>query len=779
MGREESPSPSSSSLKSQLAVEICYISTRPIACAHIQRNTSHFIDWCSILRVEDDAQVDAIRKQYHKLEALSMSMPGSMYEVLNHFVFVFLALQLHPDKNKHSKAELAFKLVHEAYTCLSDTSKRKAFNLERRKYFCRECNRIPFVKLESPANFHGPKPNTNRSGSNKIMQDIRDRFREEASVIENCLRATALSRKESPMFDPGSFLDRKKSRDELPVFNPSDYVFQGYPHIRTKIYDKNQYFERRNNVVYEQRRGSCDFPIFEHRQEIRMYKKLPAGSCALDLTQMHNLAAKICWPANGDFRGSPHPHVTLLKGPPTIPRHKDFLAAVALVLLLALINAINGEAGKGRQCDRQLALEPRPHSVSIIEFGAVGDGKTLNTIALQNAVFYLKSFADKGGAQLYVPPGRWLTGSFNLTSHLTLFLDKGAIIIGSEDPSHWEVVDPLPSYGRGIELPGPRYRSLINGYKLEDVVITGDNGTIDGQGFVWWDWFNSHSLNYSRPHLVEFEQSDKIVISNVSFVNAPAYNIHPVYCSNVHVHNTTIYAPPDSPYTVGIVPDSSNDICIEDSSISVGHDAISLKSGWDEYGISYGRPTAHVHIRSAFLQSKTGSSISFGSEMSGGISNILVEDVALQNSFSGIEFRTTKGRGGYMKQIFITNVTLENVNLAFSANGQCGSHPDEKYDDNALPVIDQITIQNVDGSNITTAGVFTGIKESPFTSICLTNITLSLSPSSVKSWVCSNVVGVSELVIPAPCPALNRGYSNYLSACYTLLHSAEGKSSSL
>jgi polygalacturonase len=73
----------------------------------------------------------------------------------------------------------------------------------------------------------------------------------------------------------------------------------------------------------------------------------------------------------------------------------------------------------------------RPHSVTLTEFGAVGDGKTLNTKSFQNAIFYLNSFADKGGAQLFVPAGRWLTGGFNLISHLTLSLDKDAVIIGS------------------------------------------------------------------------------------------------------------------------------------------------------------------------------------------------------------------------------------------------------------------------------------------------------------------------------------------------------------
>ena len=105
----------------------------------------------------------------------------------------------------------------------------------------------------------------------------------------------------------------------------------------------------------------------------------------------------------------------------------------ALLLLLPLSNAVELDVrGTERQCDYKPKLQPRPHSVSILEFGAVGNGKTLNTIAFQNAIFYLKSFADKGGAQLYVPPGKWLTGSFNLTSHLTLFLARGAVILGSQ-----------------------------------------------------------------------------------------------------------------------------------------------------------------------------------------------------------------------------------------------------------------------------------------------------------------------------------------------------------
>ncbi|KAJ8766304.1 hypothetical protein K2173_022363 [Erythroxylum novogranatense] len=452
---------------------------------------------------------------------------------------------------------------------------------------------------------------------------------------------------------------------------------------------------------------------------------------------------------------------------------------VALILLLVLIDQIGTVVGEGNNgvCDNKPRWEPRPHSVSILEFGAIGDGKTLNTIAFQNAIFYLKSFADKGGAQLYVPPGLWLTGSFNLTSHLTLFLEKGAIILGSQDPFHWEIVEPLPSYGRGIDLPGNRYRSLINGYMVKDVVITGDNGSINGQGSVWWEWFESNSLNYSRPNLVEFVDSKDVVVSNLSFANAPAYSIHPVYCSNVLVQNISVSAPPESPFTIGIVPDSSNNVCIEDSCIETGYDAISLKSGWDEYGIAYNRPTTDVQIRRVHLQSSSGSSIAFGSAMSGGISEVHVEHAHLYNSISGIEFRTTKGRGGYIKRIIISDVELENINIAFGAIGDCGTHPDDKFDRNALPVLDQIMLRNIVGTNITVAGNFTGIHESPFTSICLFNVTLHTYTSS-SPWLCSNVIGFSTSVVPEPCPELESSCSSFSFVYFAILDSY-GKSATL
>ncbi|KAJ0054147.1 hypothetical protein Pint_00925 [Pistacia integerrima] len=454
---------------------------------------------------------------------------------------------------------------------------------------------------------------------------------------------------------------------------------------------------------------------------------------------------------------------------------------VLLVVLLLLL-AFNGAAEQNVKesdghCKYARSLEPRPHSVSILEFGAVGDGKTLNTVAFQNAIFYLKSFADKGGAQLYVPSGKWLTGSFNLTSCLTLFLERGAVILGSVDYSHWEVVEPLPSYGRGIDLPGGRYRSLINGNNLIDVVITGmdistfkfpDNFVFFGS--VWWELFNSGDLKHSRPHLVEFIGSKDVTVSNLTFLNSPAWNIHPVYCSNVQVQNITAYAPPDSPYTCGVVPDSSEYVCIEKSNISMSYDAIALKSGWDEYGISYGKATTKVHIREVQLQSSSGSSLAFGSQMSGGISDVLAENIHSRNSLVGINLKTTRGRGGYMKDITVSNVEMESVHMALRFTSDFGLHPDDKFDPKALPVVTRITFKNMVGANIDVAGNFSGIDESHLTSICLSNITLSITSKSSASWYCSNVIVSSEAVSPEPCSNLHTSFSNSSSDCFVQLY---------
>ncbi|KAJ1292875.1 hypothetical protein BS78_01G023800 [Paspalum vaginatum] len=405
----------------------------------------------------------------------------------------------------------------------------------------------------------------------------------------------------------------------------------------------------------------------------------------------------------------------------------------------------------------------RPHSVTITEFGAVGDGVTLNTKAFQNAIFYLNSFADKGGAQLFVPAGRWLTGSFNLISHLTLSLDKDAVIIGSPDSYDWPVIDPLPSYGRGRELPGKRHQSLIFGSNLTDVIITGANGSIDGQGAIWWGWFHDHTLNYTRPHLVELMYSTKIVISNLTFKDSPFWNIHPVYCSQVLVQHVTILAPLNSPNTDGVNPDSSTNVCINHCYVRNGDDVIVIKSGWDEYGISFAQPSSNISISNITGETRGGSGIAFGSEMSGGISEVWAEGLRIVNSLHGIRIKTAPGRGGYVKNVYIANVSMDNVSIAIRITGNYGEHPDDNYDRFALPMISNITIKDVVGANIGIAGILEGIQGDNFSNICLSNV--SLSVQSVHPWNCSLIEGYSNSVIPESCEQL-RSNCRQTPVCY-------------
>ncbi|GAU33854.1 hypothetical protein TSUD_393620 [Trifolium subterraneum] len=231
-----------SNYKTQLVLDICSISKRSILCVHTLFSNAPFIDWYCILGVEENAVVNTIRKNYHKL-----------------------ALQLHPDKNEHPKAEIAFKLVCEAYTCLSDATKRKAFNLERQKSFCIKCNKIPYTSTIVPTNSNGSSFKAwniiSKSISSKVRRNIRDmreRFKEEANVIENCLKTNYVSKKES----------QHRVEKESPVFNPSNYKYQSYPHPRNNVYknSKTFWYLQTENMVHKDKGGAkakYTSPIFE------------------------------------------------------------------------------------------------------------------------------------------------------------------------------------------------------------------------------------------------------------------------------------------------------------------------------------------------------------------------------------------------------------------------------------------------------------------------------------------------------------------------------------
>ncbi|KAF8404363.1 hypothetical protein HHK36_009246 [Tetracentron sinense] len=431
---------------------------------------------------------------------------------------------------------------------------------------------------------------------------------------------------------------------------------------------------------------------------------------------------------------------------------------------------------------------PRKFVVSISEFGGVGDGRTSNTEAFRRAIRYMNRFGDKGGSQLNVPKGRWVSGSFNLTSNFTLFLEEGAVILGSQNPKEWPIIEPLPSYGRGRERLGGRHISLIHGDALTNVVITGENGTIDGQGKMWWDLWWNRSLEHTRGHLLELKNSHNILISNLTFLNSPFWTIHPVYCrfgfpnisslcsfllylrivetlgaafafSNVVIKGMTILAPLNSPNTDGIDPDSSTNVCIEDCYIESGDDLVAVKSGWDQYGITMARPSSNIIVRKVSGTTPTCSGVGIGSEMSGGISNVVVESLHVRDSAAGVRVKTDIGRGGYITNITITNITMERVKIPVRFSRGSNDHPDDGWDRRALPVVKGIYISNIVSVDTGRAPVLEGIEEVPFEGICMKNVSLSgLGPSA--TWRCEFISGVATSVFPLPCPQLETNGSS-------------------
>lgn len=433
----------------------------------------------------------------------------------------------------------------------------------------------------------------------------------------------------------------------------------------------------------------------------------------------------------------------------------EFVITVAALVLLSTGGAECRNKIRASDSFEYSAISCRAHTALLTDFGGVGDGTTSNTKAFHAAIDQLSQFGSAGGSQLIVPPGRWLTASFNLTSHFTLYLQKNAVLLASQDEMEWPVIDPLPSYGRGRDAAGGRFISLIFGTNLTDVVVTGNNGTIDGQGSSWWQKFHRGLLKNTRPYLIEIMYSENVQISNLTLINSPSWNVHPVYSSNVIVQRLTILAPVRSPNTDGINPDSCTNTRIEDCYIVSGDDCVAVKSGWDEYGIKFGMPTQKLVIRRLTCISPTSAVIALGSEMSGGIQDVRAEDILAINSESGVRIKTAIGRGGFVKDVYVRRMTMHTMKWVFWMTGNYGSHADSKYDPKAIPVIHGINYRDMVADNVTMVARLEGISGDPFTGICISNVTVGMAEKAKKEpWTCTDVAGISADVVPQPCDPL-------------------------
>ncbi|KAK3029358.1 hypothetical protein RJ639_037881 [Escallonia herrerae] len=455
--------------------------------------------------------------------------------------------------------------------------------------------------------------------------------------------------------------------------------------------------------------------------------------------------------------------------PSLVSSHRTFLAlvwTVGFVLICVCQRTAVDRLLEFRRWDPPPRPVPRLRRVvfNLTDFGGVGDGATVNTEAFERAVSEIRK---RGGGQLNVQRGVWLTAPFNLTSHMTLFLAENAVILGIDDERYWTLMPPLPSYGYGREHPGPRYGSLIHGQNLKDVVITGYNGTIDGQGQTWWKKHRQKLLNHTRGPLVQIMWSSNIHISDITLRNSPFWTLHPYDCKNVTIRNVTILAPlSGAPNTDGIDPDSCENMIIENTYISVGDDGIAIKSGWDQYGIAYSRPSTNILIRNLIVRSMVRRSVldtstdifldsagvSIGSEMSGGISNITVENLIVWNSRRAVRIKTSPGRGGYVQNINYRNLTLENVRVGVVIKTDYNEHPDEGYDPEALPVIKDISFTGIRGHGVRVPVRIYGSQEIPVRNVTIRDMSVGITYKKKHIFRCSFVQGrVIGTIFPAPC----------------------------
>ncbi len=342
------------------------------------------------------------------------------------------------------------------------------------------------------------------------------------------------------------------------------------------------------------------------------------------------------------------------------------------------------------------------NSVNLLDFGGIPDGVTLNTDAFAKA---MQDLSENGGGTLIVPEGIWFTGPIVFTSNIEMHLEKGALILFSPDKELYPLVETV---FEGLDTR--RCQSPISGRNLENIAITGQ-GSINGSGEAWrplkkekvseshWKqvvssggvvrngdyWFPSegalkgHEMSdmnvprqnmteeewleikdFLRPVMVSFIECKNVYLHGVLFENSPAWNIHPLMCENVIIDGIFARNPGYSQNGDGLDLESCKNSIIVNSLFDVGDDGICIKSGKDEQGRLRGRPTENVIVENCKVFQGHGGFV-VGSEMSGGVKNISVKNCQFLGTDVGLRFKSNRGRGGVVENIYISDIYMFNI----------------------------------------------------------------------------------------------------------------------
>lgn len=342
--------------------------------------------------------------------------------------------------------------------------------------------------------------------------------------------------------------------------------------------------------------------------------------------------------------------------------------------------------------------------VDIRDFGGVGDGVTLNSEAFAKAIDVL---AKAGGGRVVVPTGVWLSGPITLKDNIDLHIRPDAILLFSTDRDLYPIVETV---FEGLDTK--RCISPINAVGAKNIAITG-GGTIDGNGDSWrqvkkskiapsqWKkllqsggftndkgdlWYPDSSSfrgavvsdafnvpqgltteeewnsvkTYLRPVMISLMNCENVLLEDCLFQNSPCWNIHPLMCRNVIINNVTVRNPWYSQNGDGLDVDSCENVLVINSSFDVGDDAICIKSGKNEDGRRRAKPCRNLIVDNCIVFHGHGGFV-VGSEMSGGVENIKVSDCRFLGTDVGLRFKSCRGRGGVVKNIYIEDIVMMNI----------------------------------------------------------------------------------------------------------------------
>ncbi|RZN10897.1 polygalacturonase [Bradyrhizobium genosp. SA-3] len=352
-------------------------------------------------------------------------------------------------------------------------------------------------------------------------------------------------------------------------------------------------------------------------------------------------------------------------------------------LLSILASMVVCPAAKAQ--DRRTIAEPvAPHTVCD---RPVPSGKN-DTVRLQDAIQHCPA-----GAAVYLGRGEFHSGPLEMKSGVTLWIGRGAALIASPEPAAYDK-------GRGqcgrITGKGDGCRPFISFSKTRGGGIYGD-GIIDGQGGAimgggaetWWQLARraqAEGGNQNAPRLIQIDHAQDITFSGVTLRNAPNFHVAMNRVEGATFWGLTIDAPADARNTDGIDPGASQDVTIIHSLIRTGDDNVAIKAG--DNGSS-----SHISIIDNYFG--WGHGMSIGSEVNSGASDILVRNLTLDGTTSGLRIKSDVSRGGLVERVTYENVCLRGNRwpVAFDA----------KYDPRAqgtkIPVYRQIVLRHVLGDN--------------------------------------------------------------------------------